>query len=595
MIDWTKVIITVDDDTVAMAAGQVLLLASGVPGESASVEVVETVTLDPLEDADVENVGDSRNVKLKFKIPRGQSGVWGGIGGTLEDQADLKQALDAKADIIHTSASGSLVHITDGAAYPVDSLTVGVDPVQDLHGYDSPWPAGGGKNLYNADALNTFSQNGITATVSNGKITLKGTASANAYFTILNLGLPSGNYVFSVNNPTANSGVHTAFQNANGNYFADGGIYTSNKVVTITSRDINNVIIYVTSGTSLTDFVIQPQLEVGSTATSWTPYSNVCPISGHSSATVTRAGVNIWDEEWEEGTISGSDGQNASDNTRIRSKNYISVTPSTQYYVHGTMDLFYYDSSKAYIGNSVGVSNTTFTASAKCRYIRFRCPTTYGTTYNNDISINYPATDTAYHAGHVQTVTIALGDTYYGAQLDVLTGTLTVDRVSVTWNSKTGWNYRGSDGIFSTTSNVPDYKKSGKHYTVTDNAISNWTTVYDQSGGWADTAIDTVGIYSSTNDNDHVVYIRPSGGTFTTVDELDTYLSGNPLQVVFTLATPTVITGLTPETISLLLGENNVWSGTGNTAIGYRADTKLYIDSKLAAAIAELQALILEH
>jgi hypothetical protein len=27
-----------------------------------------------------------------------------------------------------------------------------LEPVQDLHGYDKPWPAGGGKNLFNKNA-----------------------------------------------------------------------------------------------------------------------------------------------------------------------------------------------------------------------------------------------------------------------------------------------------------------------------------------------------------------------------------------------------------------------------------------------------------
>ena len=82
---------------------------------------------------------------------------------------------------------------------------------------------------------------------------------------------------------------------------------------------------------------------------------------------------------------------------------------------------------------------------------------------------------------------------------------------------------------------------------------------------------------------------------YTTLEEYETFLASNPLQFVYLLKTPVTITGLTPAQIQALQGLNNVWSDTGDTSIGYRADTKLYIDSKLAAAIAELQALILEH
>lgn len=52
---------------------------------------------------------------------------------------------------------------------------------------------------------------------------------------------------------------------------------------------------------------------------------------------------------------------------------------------------------------------------------------------------------------------------------------------------------------------------------------------------------------------------------------------------------------LTAEQISgimtTLLGANNIWSNVGSVSVNYPADTKLYIDNK----IAELQALILEH
>ena len=51
----------------------------------------------------------------------------------------------AKAPVIMTSASGSVASFPDGAAdLPVQSLKVAINPVQDLHGYASPWPAGGG-------------------------------------------------------------------------------------------------------------------------------------------------------------------------------------------------------------------------------------------------------------------------------------------------------------------------------------------------------------------------------------------------------------------------------------------------------------------
>ena len=65
-------------------------------------------------------------------------------------------------------------------------------------------------------------------------------------------------------------------------------------------------------------------------------------------------------------------------------------------------------------------------------------------------------------------------------------------------------------------------------------------------------------------------------------------------QLVLPLITPITVT-LDANTMSLLLGENNLWADTGDTSVGYRADTRRYIDSKLSAAVAELQALILDN
>ena len=62
--------------------------------------------------------------------------------------SDLKSAINDKAPVIIDTASGSIASFPDGAdSIPVKNLTVAIEPVQDLHGYDHPWPAGGGVNI----------------------------------------------------------------------------------------------------------------------------------------------------------------------------------------------------------------------------------------------------------------------------------------------------------------------------------------------------------------------------------------------------------------------------------------------------------------
>lgn len=113
-------------------------------------------------------------------------------------------------------------------------------------------------------------------------------------------------------------------------------------------------------------------------------------ISNDASALET-VGFNQWDEEWELGAISATTGQNADSASRIRSKNYIPVFPSTDYYIHnGSVAslsdtlVFYYDDEKNFI-NYQGRGNRITTTPANCYYIRFY---TVLTSYNNDICIN---------------------------------------------------------------------------------------------------------------------------------------------------------------------------------------------------------------
>lgn len=44
---------------------------------------------------------------------------------------------------IDTAGPADIVSFSTDMASPAKSLVVGMEPIQDLHGYDSPWPAGG--------------------------------------------------------------------------------------------------------------------------------------------------------------------------------------------------------------------------------------------------------------------------------------------------------------------------------------------------------------------------------------------------------------------------------------------------------------------
>ena len=49
---------------------------------------------------------------------------------------------------VWATVSGAIASFTTPFAYPLKKLVAQINPVQDLHGYDAPWPAGGGKNKF---------------------------------------------------------------------------------------------------------------------------------------------------------------------------------------------------------------------------------------------------------------------------------------------------------------------------------------------------------------------------------------------------------------------------------------------------------------
>ena len=154
-------------------------------------------------------------------------------------------------------------------------------------------------------------------------------------------------------------------------------------------------------------------------------------INGYTVANITRCGVNLWNEQWEVGVIT-SDGSIDSSQTTRRTTSYIPVKSGTNVYLVCPNSALngryaYYDSAKTLVNfNGNGFANNNITIPSDVAYLRITLGSGYNTTYNNDISINYPSTATTYHAYNGNTYTIAFGQTVYGGVLDVTSGKLTV-------------------------------------------------------------------------------------------------------------------------------------------------------------------------
>lgn len=100
---------------------------------------------------------------------------------------------------------------------------------------------------------------------------------------------------------------------------------------------------------------------------------------------VKSVGFNQWDEVWEQGQISQTDGSNVASDYHIRSKNFIKVMPRKTYMMVGTFRVIFYDAEKKFVDWwSVGNSRE-FTLPDNVFYVRLYAA---GPTYNHDICIN---------------------------------------------------------------------------------------------------------------------------------------------------------------------------------------------------------------
>ena len=161
--------------------------------------------------------------------------------------------------------------------------------------------------------------------------------------------------------------------------------------------------------------------------------------------------------------------------------------------------------------------------------------------------------------------TTDLGRTVYGGTLDVVSGVLTVDRANIDMGSLT-WTYSNSffrtDGITATVKRPPN-NQTKVNAICSAYPIMTWTAI---SGTDTDLAVDTTGRMIVANPN------------ITSLSDFQTAING--VQLCYELATPTTYQ-LTPTEVSLLLGENNVWSD-GDVTVVYNADIQRYIEKKLS-------------
>ena len=359
---------------------------------------------------------------------------------------------------IEKTIIGNPIHITDALAKPVQALSIALEPAQDLNGYDNPWPAGGGVNLLDPAKCSAVGPGGAYGlTVTHDQATAIWTISGTPTSQNASLGF--------------NFCIYSDFSLSGKGYQVQAFPISGTPIRSFYGfrNEAENKIAIVIDTVANPTVNMTFKVSVAATAqTAWSPYSNICPISGYSEAKV-----------------------------------YVSPTQDAQ-----------------------------------------------------DATV----------------YTIDLDGARYGGTLDVTTGKLTVDRAMVvydgsedeTWYISSAWEKTNTAVFYSTTISGAYYPDWTDYRGMMTNLFLNATRNYIYNNDVECCGFSGMAV-TSPSPTIRVLKTRAND-----VASFRSFLNSNNLQICYELATPQTYQ-LTPTEVTLLLGENNIWSD-GEMTLTYLAD-----------------------
>ena len=316
---------------------------------------------------------------------------------------------------------------------------------------------------------------------------------------------------------------------------------------------------------------------------------NICPISGWTGANIQHDGANLFDNDTTK--IHAVTHGTANEGEYATHYGYEIYLPAGTYTVKAERDpsltasRYIYGGVYKKSGNhdlvtsaNIWVNKTGYTRTitvAEDEYIIYfygsstaslQDAKTYFSYFDITMWLGTEVGDYAPYQG--RTIPISWADeagTVYGGKLDVLNGVMRVE-MGMLDMSTASWILR-DDTHRATTTAIKNLIKIPSSQSVKSGSMAeNYTEVRAS-------ATITVGQFAVLQNGAVVLYYdgvnAPSG------------------KLVYPLATPIEIQ-LDAHTLNSLYGQNNIWADTGDTMAEYRADTKLYIDKKIAEALASL-------
>ena len=323
----------------------------------------------------------------------------------------LKKLIFLKASALSGSLvtlTGTIVSFIATKVKAIKSLTVTLEPQQDLHGQDAPYPAGGGVNKFDKDSA----VNGKWLNVSTGVEEATST-----------------NYSLSDYIPVE-SGKQYIWTNTQSSrcWFYDT---SKSPVEAVTNPYTPNANGYIrlTIGVVSVDIDTFMFVQGSSLPQTYSPYSNICPITGVTGASVTRTGKNLFPNG---GDITVYERELFSYQNPIILKGQ-TVTISGDVVVGGG-----YTSCLVFLirKNNGGITNKSFTSANRSAtwtatedvygvnfYATNSGSTNPGvtTTWSN-FQIELGSTATPYEAPSITTLSVTFPDTVYGGEYEVVSG-----------------------------------------------------------------------------------------------------------------------------------------------------------------------------
>jgi len=448
-----------------------------------------------------------------------------------------------------TAPKTAVVSFDDGAEALPMKLEINVDAVQDLHGYDYPWPAGGGANKLDPDNYETFTF---------GTAKRYGHTFSPGTYAIINNG--GTGYQIYYRDGLSGTGVNVP----------PGGKAT----VTTT----NDLIVYTEATTRLKTSCVR-----NDGGDSFVPWENICPISGWDQAKVTGTGknliptgtdtnngyvVNSW-LDGSTGAVSEFAGEYVSEYFPVIAGETLTAS-ELQYGASGLNNagFCFYTEDKTFIS---GVSfqrqqYVTVTVPTDAKYCR---TTQFTSTLPNKVMIERSNSMSAYESfGTV--LTIPFTSTNYG-------GTVTLNKdgsadVVVTKKAVT----------LPDISSISDSSKAGStgkiavYGAYTDASYVSGTPTFIMENG------NALGYNDCGNAGTAFInaskYINLYVPTDATVESVNSDYSGS--KVVYELAEPITYHIENAGQIVALLGTNNLWADCGDMSAVYYQDLSVQMNAK---------------